>query len=228
MSSNQNIALVASAITDPSRAGILTALLDGRFHTASELSSMIGVTPQTCSYHLHKLLESDLIQVESQGRHRYFAIQNVDIATILESLLTITPPVKVKSLKQSREDIAIRHARTCYNHIAGSLGVQIADALLERGFLFYEEEDFILTETGEKFFEDFQVNLKELRKKRRSFCHKCLDWSERRHHLAGALGTALLERCIELGWILRLPKTRAISITTKGKKGFNDVFSIQI
>lgn len=228
MSINPNVARVASSIADISRAGILTVLLDGRYHTATELSSKIGITPQTISYHLNKLLEQELITVEKQGRHRYFGIPNQEIAATLESLLVISPQSAIKSFKQSRDDSAIRQARTCYDHIAGDLGVKITNALLEKGILCDHQNEFSLTKEGELFFEDFQINISETRKKRRSFCHKCLDWSERRHHLGGALGNAILERLIELHWVTRMPDTRALSVTMKGKAGLKDVFSIQI
>lgn len=225
MSISQHVANTALLVGDPSRAAILTVLLDGRFHTASELSILIGVKPQTTSYHLSKLMEQNIIVVESQGRHRYFGIQNQEIAKTMEALLILSPPAKIKSLKQSREDAAIRYARTCYDHIAGYVGVQIADAFIQKGYL---DHDFLLTVKGELFLEEFQVNIKDIKKKRRSFCHKCLDWSERRHHIAGALGLAILERFIILGWVVRQPKTRALSVTVKGKEGLKDLLSINV
>jgi DNA-binding transcriptional ArsR family regulator len=225
MSISQNVANTALLISDPSRAAILTVLLDGRFHTASELSLLIGVKPQTTSYHLSKLIEQNIIVVESQGRHRYFGIQNEEIAKTIESLLVLSPPAKIKSLKQSREDAAIRYARTCYDHIAGYLGVQIADAFIRKGYL---DSEFSLTPEGQRFFEEMQVDVKEIKRKRRSFCHKCLDWSERRHHIAGAVGLALLEKFIELEWVVRLPKTRAISVTKKGRDGMRNLLGIEV
>lgn len=226
MSIGQNVANTASLISEPSRAAILTVLLDGRFHTASELSLLIGVKPQTTSYHLSKLKEQNIIVEESQGRHRYFGIQNQEIARTIESLLVISPPEKIKSLRQSRDDSAIRYARTCYDHIAGYLGVQLADAFLRKGYL---DNDFSLTAEGERFLEeDLAIKLMDLKKKRRSFCHKCLDWSERRHHIAGAIGLAILEKFVELEWVVRLPKTRALAITNKGKEGMFELFSIEL
>jgi DNA-binding transcriptional ArsR family regulator len=225
MSIGQNISNTASLISDPSRAAILSVLLDGRFHTASELSLLIGVKPQTTSYHLSKLIEQNMIVVESQGRHRYFGIHNQEIARTIESILVLSPPVKIKSLRQSREDEAMRYARTCYDHIAGFVGVQIADSFIRKGYL---DSDFSLTTEGKKFLEELQVDLKEIKKKRRSFCHQCLDWSERRHHIAGALGLVLLEKFIELEWVVRLPQTRALSVTKKGKEAIQNLCGIEI
>ena len=228
MSTKSNVAMIASLVSEPSRAAILTVLLDGRFHTASELAHMAGIKPQTASFHLAKMTEAQVVTVEKQGRHRYFGIQNPEVARVMESLLSIAPPVQIKSFKQASENKAIRLARTCYDHLAGHLGVQIMDSLIEKGLLSEGQDTLHVTEKGEAFFTDFQIDLTQIQKKRRSFSHKCLDWSERRHHLAGALGSALLDRLLTLHWIERLPTTRAIRITADGKRGFKEVFSIEI
>jgi DNA-binding transcriptional ArsR family regulator len=228
MSTKSNVAMIASLVSEPSRAAILTALLDGRFHTASELAHMAGIKPQTASFHLAKMTEAQVITVEKQGRHRYYGIQDPEVAQVMESLLSIAPPVPIKSLKQASENEAIRLARTCYDHVAGHLGVQIMSFFMQKGILSEDQDGLHITQQGEIFFADFQINLKNTRQKRRSFSHKCLDWSERRHHLAGALGSALLDRLFELHWVEHLPTTRAIRITAEGKRGFKEVFSIEI
>ncbi|WP_404303276.1 ArsR/SmtB family transcription factor [Paenibacillus sp. DP01] len=228
MSTQSNVAMIASLVSEPSRAAILTALLDGRFHTASELAHMAGIKPQTASFHLAKMTEAQVITVEKQGRHRYYGIQDPEVAKVMESLLSIAPPVPIKSLKQASENEAIRLARTCYDHVAGHLGVQIMSFFMQKGILSEDQDGLHITQQGEIFFADFQINLKNTRQKRRSFSHKCLDWSERRHHLAGALGSALLDRLFELHWVEHLPTTRAIRITAEGKRGFKEVFSIEI
>ncbi|AZH27811.1 MULTISPECIES: winged helix-turn-helix domain-containing protein [unclassified Paenibacillus] len=228
MSTNSNVAMIASLVSEPSRAAILTALLDGRFHTASELAHMAGIKPQTASFHLAKMTEAQVVTVEKQGRHRYYGIQDPEVAQVMESLLSIAPPVPIKSFKQASENEAIRLARTCYDHVAGHLGVQIMSFFIQRGILSEDQDGLHITQQGEIFFADFQIDLKNTRQKRRSFSHKCLDWSERRHHLAGALGSALLDRLFELHWVEHLPTTRAIRITAEGKRGFKEVFSIEI
>ncbi|WP_179031380.1 ArsR/SmtB family transcription factor [Paenibacillus kribbensis] len=228
MSTKSNVAMIASLVSEPSRAAILTVLLDGRFHTASELAHMAGIKPQTASFHLAKMTDAQVVTVEKQGRHRYFGIQNPEVARVMESLLSIAPPVQIKSFKQASENEAIRLARTCYDHLAGHLGVQIMDSLINKGMLFEDQDGLYVTEKGEAFFADFQIDLTQIKQRRRSFSHKCLDWSERRHHLAGALGSALLDRLLTLHWIERLPTTRAIRITADGKRGFKEVFSIEI
>lgn len=146
----------------------------------------------------------------------------------MESLLSLAPPVPIKSLRQASEDKALRYARTCYDHLAGSIGVQLTNALLRAGILREDKEGFAVTEDGEDFFASFQIDVEQVKKKRRSFSHKCLDWSERRHHLAGALGSALLEKLLEVNWVQRLPNTRAIKITSEGKRGFKEVFSLDV
>lgn len=228
MSTQSNVAMIASLVSEPSRAAILTALLDGRFHTASELAHMAGIKPQTASFHLAKMTEAQVVSVEKQGRHRYYGIQDPEVAQVMESLLSIAPPVPIKSFKQASENEAIRLARTCYDHVAGHLGVQIMSFFMQKGILSEDQDGLHITQQGEIFFADFQINLKNTRQKRRSFSHKCLDWSERRHHLAGALGSALLDRLFELHWVEHLPTTRAIRITAEGKRGFKEVFSIEI
>ncbi|MCV4230627.1 winged helix-turn-helix domain-containing protein [Virgibacillus sp. LDC1] len=228
MNANPNVAQVASLVSDASRAAILTVLLDGRYHPASELAYMAKIKPQTASFHLSKMVAANLVTVEEQGRHRYYGIRNQEVAQILETLLSITPPVEIRSLNQATEHEAIRQARTCYDHLAGSLGIQLTNSLLNAGVISETENQFTVTEKGEVFFKAFQIDLEQVKRKRRSFTHRCLDWSERRHHLAGALGHALLERLLELNWIQRLPRTRAITITPEGKKGLKETFQIDM
>ncbi|MGM1048980.1 MAG: ArsR/SmtB family transcription factor [Bacillota bacterium] len=228
MNANPNVAIVATLVSEASRAAILTVLLDGRFHPASELAYLAGIKPQTASFHLTKMVDANVVTVEKQGRHRYYGIRNHEVAQIMESFLSIAPPIEIKSLKQASEDKAMRLARTCYDHLAGNLGVQLTDSLIKTGVIYEEKDRFTVTEKGEEFFKSFQIDLEWVKKKRRSFSHKCLDWSERRHHLAGALGNSLLERLLELNWVQRLPKTRAIKITSEGKHGLKEIFLIDV
>jgi DNA-binding transcriptional ArsR family regulator len=228
MNANPNVAKVATLVSEASRAAILTVLLDGRLHPASELAYMARIKPQTASFHLSKMVDATIVTVEKQGRHRYYGIRNPEIAQVLETLLSIAPPIEIKSLKQASEDKAMRSARTCYDHLAGNLGVQLTDSLIKAGIICEEKNTFIVTDKGEAFFKTFHIDLGIVKKKRRSFAHKCLDWSERRYHLAGSLGTALLERLFDLKWIQRIPDTRAIKITSEGKNGFKNIFSIDL
>ncbi|WP_342556754.1 helix-turn-helix domain-containing protein [Lysinibacillus sp. FSL P4-0201] len=228
MGINPNMAEIAALLGETSRATILASMMDGRFHTASELAYMAAIKPQTASFHLAKLVEGKLIKVEKQGRHRYFQLAGEDIAQLLESFLAISPPPEVRSLKQSSQIKLLQDARTCYDHLAGKLGVQLTESMLKAGYLTLEGKQFVLTDEGILFFTTFGIDLTALKRKRRSFSHACLDWSERRYHLAGALGCELLNQFFNLGWLLRVPSIRAIKVTEKGKIGFKEVFHLDL
>lgn len=224
MSTSPNIAKVASLVSETSRAAILTTLLDDRFHTASELAYQAGIKQQTASFHLAKLAELNMVTIENQGRHRYYRLANAEIAQILESLLALSPPVEIKSLRQSSEMKALKSARTCYDHLAGRLGVELTKGLLHMGYIMESEKEFMVTATGQHFFSDFQIDIEQLKRKKRKFSLKCIDWSERHFHLGGALGNAILERMLELNWIKRHPTSRAIIVTETGGKELKDTF----
>ncbi|EFI67645.1 hypothetical protein BFZC1_15820 [Lysinibacillus fusiformis ZC1] len=228
MGINPNMAEIAALLGETSRATILASMMDGRFHTASELAYMAAIKPQTASFHLAKLVEGKLIKVEKQGRHRYFQLAGEDIAHFLESFLAISPPPEVRSLKQSSQIKLLQDARTCYDHLAGKLGVQLTESMLKAGYLTLEGKQFVLTDEGTLFFTTFGIDLTALKRKRRSFSHACLDWSERRYHLAGALGSELLNQFFNLDWLIRVPSIRAIQVTEKGKIGFKEVFHLDL
>lgn len=228
MGINPNMAEIGSLLGETSRATMLASMMDGRFHTASELAYMAAIKPQTASFHLAKLVEGKLVRVEKQGRHRYFQLAGEEIAQLLESFLAISPPPEVRSLKQSSQMKLLQDARTCYDHLAGKLGVQLTESLLNAGFLKLEEKQFLITAEGAQFFTDFGLDLDDLKRKRRSFSHACLDWSERRYHLAGALGEGMLTHFLSLGWVTRVPSIRAIKVTEKGRVGFKEIFKFEI
>ncbi|MCC3371567.1 helix-turn-helix transcriptional regulator [Cohnella sp. REN36] len=228
MSVNPHVATIAALIAEPSRAAMLTILLDGRSHTAGELASMARIKPQTASFHLTKMVDAALVAVHRQGRHRYYGIRNPEVAGVMESLLTMAKPAEIRSLRQSDEDRAIRHARTCYDHLAGRVGVLVTNALLERHILADREDRFVLGEAGERHFAELGIDLAAVRRQRRSFLHKCLDWSERYPHLGGALGHALLERFVASGWIERQGGTRAVRVTEKGIRCLRDWLGVEV
>jgi DNA-binding transcriptional ArsR family regulator len=225
---NPDLSKVASLISDSTRSTILLCLMDGGAHPASELAHFSKVTPQTASFHLSKLLDAHLIRVEKYGRHRYFKLSNSQVAQSIEHLLALAPEPPVRSLKDSREKKVIHYARTCYDHLAGYIGVQVTNSLLREGFIKKNNLDFEVTPKGTLFFHDFGINLEEQEKKRRAYARCCLDWSERHDHLAGALGNALLEKLFELKWIQRLPNTRAIKVTPEGEIGLKETFMIEL
>ncbi|MCY8175922.1 ArsR/SmtB family transcription factor [Bacillus inaquosorum] len=225
---NPNIAKISSLLSDPSRSSILLSLMDGRIHPAGELAYLANIKPQTASFHLNKLLEAKLISVEKHGRHRYYRLSNSEAASVIEQLLSIAPKEKVTSLKDSKEKSDLHFARTCYDHLAGYVGVQITNSLVEQGMLRKIDLNFEVTSEGSLFFSNFGINEEQQRNKRRAFARCCLDWSERQHHLAGALGNALLVRMLEEKWIVRMPKTRAIKITQSGKTAFEKYLKMYI
>jgi DNA-binding transcriptional ArsR family regulator len=226
---NLDMAVVGALIGDPARANILAALMDGRALTATELACIAGVTPQTASGHLVKLAEANLLALEKQGRHRYYRHASPLVGRMLEGIMAVAAvQVPPRRRTVSRIDEQMRTARTCYDHIAGRLGVGMADALVERGHIVLAEDGGEVTESGAAFFKAFGVELATRRKSHRAFCRPCLDWSEWRSHIAGVVGAALCKRCLELGWIQRGRNTRALAISIKGRRGFAEAFGIQL
>jgi DNA-binding transcriptional ArsR family regulator len=228
MSNAPQIAEVAALVGDPARANILCALLGGRALTATELAHASGVSPQTASGHLGKLLVARLVVVTKQGRHRYYRLAGSHIAQMLESIMNVALMGPLRFQPKSKLDDQLRHARTCYDHIAGALGVGLADGLTERGFIILGDEAGEVTSSGADFLSRLGVDLSGARAKRRVFCRPCLDWTERRPHIGGAVGAALATRCLELKWIERLRDSRALSITAAGRRCLMDHFSLSI
>jgi len=223
-----NISALTALLTERSRAAILAALMDGKFHTASELAYMASIKPQTASFHLAKLEENNLIICEKHGRFRYFRLANDEVANTLEIIMAISPLPEVRSLNQSSQLKKLESARTCYDHLAGRVSVSLTKLMEEAGYIERDNKKFLVTKSGELFFEDFGVDLVGLSKKRRAFSNACLDWSERTYHLGGALGNGLFERYLELDWIETKENSREVFITDRGKSGFKDLFGLEI
>ena len=227
MSEVLDMAAVAALVGDPARANILCALLDGRALTAGELAYAAHITPQTASGHLGKLAKASLIVPAQQGRHRYFRLAGTHVAAMMESIsavAAIAPP----RLRPIRIDGTMRKARMCYDHIAGELGVALADALRDRHHIDLADDGGVVTELGETFFAKLGVDLSAARGSRRAFCRPCIDWSERRAHLAGALGAALARRLMDLRWIARKRDGRALSITPVGWSKIETTFGCSL
>jgi len=223
------IAEIAALAGDPARANILTALLDGRAMTATELSYAARVTPQTTSAHLGKLTEAGLITATPQGRHRYFRLASPKVAQMLESIVAVAGdnrPPRYRPL--SRLAAELRDARMCYDHLAGQLGVRIADAMVARGYLVLEDEGGRITEAGTRYLWELGIDTRVAGKGRRHLCRACLDWTERRPHVGGAIGAALAERWLALGWIKRAKDSRAITVTPEGERGFRDSLGMSV
>ncbi|WP_103070472.1 ArsR/SmtB family transcription factor [Aquimarina sediminis] len=219
---------VAALLGDKSRAIMLWCLLDGRAYTAMELSVCADISAQSASNHLKKLLEANILYVEKQGRHRYYRFTSSEVAQVIESmagLVSLNNDYKrVKGPKQSD----ITYARTCYDHLAGEIGVKITDALLDIGVVEVIEKSYIVTPVGKDWFKDIGVNVNEVMLQKRSFAHPCLDWSERRHHLAGALGASFLTSLLQNDWIRRKKDSREVTVTSRGKSEFKKRLNIDI
>ncbi|MEJ6401508.1 ArsR/SmtB family transcription factor [Yoonia sp. 2307UL14-13] len=220
------IAHVASLIGDPARANMLTALLSGKALTATELAHEAGVSQQTASSHLTKLLDGALLQMRKQGRHKYFALANADVASVLESLMGLAASDSAPRTRTGPRDVAMRHARVCYNHLAGKCGVQLFESLRNRDFVGQDAEQITLTDRGRDFMRDFGIDIDALQVQRAPLCRTCLDWSERRTHLSGSLGRAMLARMEELRWIKRDPDSRVILFQGEGAAAFAQTFRI--
>src|SRR6516165_3030978 len=237
-----DIASAAALIADSTRAAILRALLPDRPLAAGELARLAGVSAATASFHLAKLCEGNLIEVDRQGRHRYYRLAGHEVAAALEALGPISPALPVRTLRQSREAAALAAARTCYDHLAGRAGVELLEALVQHGLLVREKQEssrtgsgntatatrFEATGAGAKTFASFGINVTEIRRSRRNFAGECFDWTERRGHLNGALAAAVTTRLFELGWIERGPRRRSVRITAAGAEGLAFTFGLDL
>jgi len=217
MRDGPNITNIAAMIGDHARAEVLTVLMSGMALTATELADAAGVTRQTISAHLAKLGEAGLLSVESQGRHRYFRIADAEIAQLLESLMGVAFGTGAVRVRSSPREPALRKARVCYDHLAGELGVLVYERLARRGAFALDADGILLTAQGRDLIRALGIEADTLPASRRPFCRTCLDWSERRHHLAGQLGTAMLDRFQQLGWARRVPESRVLAFSTDGE-----------
>ena len=219
--------MIASLVGDPARSNMLTALMTGRALTASELAHQAGVTPQTASSHLAKLEAGGLVEQEKQGRHRYYRLSDPDVAAVLEGLEGLAARAGHMRVRTGPKDPALRRARICYDHLAGDLGVQMLDSMRTQRLVRQKKQDIELTTEGAKFLEkNLQISSEMLSHPRRPVCKACLDWSERRHHLAGTLGAAMMSRFADLKWAARdtTPGSRVVNFTRAGEKRFAALF----
>ena len=217
------LSTVGAMLADETRSEILCALMDGRAHTGGELARFVGVAPSTASEHLSKLLDAGLVAVNPQGRHRYFALASPEVAQMLESLGSVTltsvmPPPKAPG--------ALLYARTCYNHLAGDLAVQIYDQLLAQGHIEPFEDKLNLTASGELLLAELGVDVDTIRKPRQPTVRNCLDWTQRRHHLAGRAANAMLDTMFDRRWIARDATARSIRVTNRGKSELFSFFDL--
>jgi DNA-binding transcriptional ArsR family regulator len=218
MTFHSNYTCAAALIGDPVRALMLDALLDGRALPAGELAFAAGVTPQTASSHLNKLLNGGLLDVETEGRHRYFRLAGSHVAEALERLAAIRPNEPIRRRAPTAEAAALRNARSCYNHLAGRLGVEVTRSLKSQELIVPADgKRFAVTATGHLWFGSLGIDVATLRPAGRGIARQCLDWTEREHHLAGPLGVALLGVFLERAWLRREKAGRALRITPIGR-----------
>jgi DNA-binding transcriptional ArsR family regulator len=218
MLADADLAVVAALMGDAKRASMLLALSGGEELTARELAARANATSSLASAHLAKLIDGGLLLAERRGRNRYYQLANRQIAEAIEGMLAIAPARRARSLRESSRGNAIRHARTCYDHLAGELGVALIDALEHQGLVGGHNEGYPLTLAGQERLHGLGIDLDALRRGRRAVTRACLDWTERRPHLAGALGAALATRLLELDWIRRRTDTRAVIVTDAGRR----------
>ena len=221
-----DIASIAYLIGDPSRAKILTALMCGKALTATELAVEADITPQTASSHLSKLIGKQLIIVRKQGRHKYFQLKDTKIAELIESLLNIAADAQSPNIKTGPSVSRLRKSRICYDHLAGELGVTLYDSLLNNGFIIESSNGTHLTDQGRLHFQELGVNFDFMKKSKRPICKSCLDWSERRSHLSGALGKWVLGDILKKSWAVQDLDSRAIQFTEVGLAKFYKVYKI--
>jgi DNA-binding transcriptional ArsR family regulator len=220
------MAEVASLIGETSRANILASLMDGRALTALELSLAASVTPQTASSHLSKLLAANLVAVAKQGRHRYYRLASSQVARTLEAVMALTAFAPPRHRAKSAPDAELRAARLCYDHIAGRIGVAICDSLTARGHVAFAGDLGEVTDAGRAFFVDLGMDLSPPRS-RRVYCRCCLDWSERRSHIAGHVGAQIANFCLDRKWLARKKASRALTITEMGAPMLTQIFGIE-
>jgi len=229
MTAEPNIAEIAALMGEPSRATMLVALLGKEALPATELASQAFIAPQTASSHLSKLVAGKLLTVEQHGRHRYYRLASDEVGRAIESLAIIAPPPPLAHTTQENERLkTTRYARTCYDHMAGKVAVAIARALEQREFLIRSGRAYEVTEAGKDWFRNLRIDTDILRINRRAFALQCLDWSERQYHISGALGTALLDRLLNLKYIARTRTPRCIRVTVEGKRALNRLLNLNL
>jgi DNA-binding transcriptional ArsR family regulator len=221
-----NISFIAGLIGDSTRSSMLTALLGGKALTATELATEADVTAQTASSHLAKLVDGDLLVVRKQGRHRYFQLRDVEVAELLEKLLNITSSAANSKTITGPKDPDLKTARVCYDHLAGKYSVAVYDSLAQNGHINDRSDETVLTESGKQFFKELGVDFDSYQKTKRPLCKSCLDWSERRNHLAGILGQWVLDDIFNKKWAIKNLDSRTIQFSQKGLKLFGQKYGI--
>jgi DNA-binding transcriptional ArsR family regulator len=201
--------------------------MDGKAYTATELSIMAGATPQNASMHLGKLVQANLLKVDSQGRHRYYSFARDEVAYAIEAMANLIPAVDTK-VSDLTKHVPSRYCRSCYDHLAGKVGVLLSESLLKYNYIKMVEDRYEITEAGWGWLSYLEIDTPALHKIRRPLVKPCLDWSERRYHISGALGAALLSYMLEKDWVRRISNSREILITSKGRSNLYDLLALSL
>ena len=220
------IAEIAALLGDPARATMVSALLDGRPLTARELASAARITPQTASSHLAKLTEAGVLSVVRSGRYRYFQLALPTVANMIDGIVAVALEKRPRYRPLSRQARALSAARICYDHLAGRLSVDLTASFVTREYIVPDDDVAEITTAGTRFLTEFGIELPVLRSTGRQLCRPCLDWTERRPHIAGAVGAAITQRYFDLGWMERMKRSHAVMVTPAGRWGFRDTFGV--
>ena len=220
------IAEIAALVGEPARATILSALIDGRAATASELALAARITPQTASTHLAKLTGAGLLSVARNGRHRHFRLATPAVVGMIEGIVAVALEKRPRYRPLSRDARALSAARMCYDHLAGRLSVDLTDALVARDYIFLGDDVAEITTAGARFLAGFGIELPARRSAGGRYGRLCLDWTERRPHLAGAIGAAITRRCFDLGWMERMERSQAVLVTPLGRRGLRRMLGV--
>jgi len=224
----KEIGYITSLIGDPVRTNILWTLLDGRAYTATELAICADTSPQNISMHLSKLVQANLLTVESQGRHKYYKFSSREVAYVIEAIGSLIPTDKHKKIVNHPDNSAIRYCRTCYDHLAGKVGVLLTEGMVKQNIIEFNDSVCHVTKKGISFFSKLEIDTVELKSKRRIFARPCLDWSERKYHLAGSLGAAFLNKMLSLDCFRKVKNSRVITITSKGQLTLYDMLKVSV
>lgn len=227
-SPDPDIAPVATLFAEPVRAAIMYALLGGGELPAGDLALRAGASPQAASAHLAKLVAAGLLAARTAGRQRFFRLASPAVGTAMEALAAIAPPVRVRALAQDSAMRRLREARSCYDHLAGRIGVAVTDRLAERSFVRRNGSAFTVTPTGRRFFASLGIDVAAVSEQRRTFARACMDWTERKPHVAGALGASLLDRLLAHQWLERNARDRALRVTSLGRTELARQFGIEV
>ena len=227
---DEQFSSIAAIIGEKTRAKMLWHLLDGRAYTALELAIVADISKQSCSNHLKKLIESNILKVEKQGRHKYFKLYDKQVAKALEGMVFLTAQKgkKKRLLDSHATKSGIKYARSCYDHLAGYIGVELQENFIQHGLLQFSESGYLFPEKGIKKFSELGIDVKQLEGLKRKLAYPCLDWSERKHHIGGALGAALLQYMLSHDWLRKKKHSRELMVTSRGYQELERTFQLKI